>query len=252
PGIIRYDPKSGQRSLIGEKADLTFPTGIDYSDDRIYVSDFSSVASRVFIFSEKGSLIGKIPNEKSRDVSLRNPKAVASFENSLYLCDRGNNRVLVFDRDGAHKKTINVPEIFREPNGIAIADNGDIFITLKLSGAAAKITGKSVSQFTLYEDDQSGGNRKLTLSKPSGIAVDKQGFVYIADTQNRRVLIANPMGRITGIIDQDKLKDFETFYPMSVKLDSQKQYLYIVGANRYSYEPSCEGKCQSKIWRVKI
>jgi sugar lactone lactonase YvrE len=250
--IIRYDSKTGERKLIGDQADLAFPTGIEYNDNHIYVADFSSSVNRIFIFDGDGNYIGKIPNQKSNDIALRNPKALTVYNNNIYLCDRGNNRILVFDRDGVRHKTINVPDVFREPNGIAVTDNGVIFITLKLSGAAAKITGKAPSQFTLYEESQNNESSKVTLSKPSGIAVDGQGFVYIADTQNRRIVVANPMGRVVGIIDQDKMKDFETFYPMSVKLDPEKQYLYIVAANRYSYDKSCEGKCQSKIWRIKI
>ncbi|HPI77299.1 MAG TPA: hypothetical protein PLK80_11255, partial [bacterium] len=137
------------------------------------------------------------------------------------------------------------------PNGIAVADSGDIFVTLKLSGTVLKIVGKEITPFTLFEE-KDGENARISLNKPSGIAVDSQGFVYIADTAARRALIANPMGKIAGIIAQDSLDDLQSYYPMSVKLDPKGQYLYIVGSNRYSYDAGCENVCKGKIWRVKL
>jgi len=249
--IIRFDQKTGESSMIGGDADLTFPTGIEVTPDRIYVSDFSSVVSRLYAFDMNGALIGKIPNNRSSNIALRNPKSLAIYDNNLFVCDRGNNRIVIFGQNGSDNKVIDIPKSYREPNGISITESGIMFVTLKLSGSVVKIEGKSISRFTIFEDE-SGKTQKVALSKPSGIAVDKEGFVYIADTANRRILITNPMGKITGIIDQDTIKDFESFYPMSVKLDPARQNLYIVAANRYSYGPDCEHECQSKIWKIKI
>ncbi len=250
--IVHYDPASQRSELIGDKADFTFPTGIEIEGNRLFVADFSSVVSNVFVFGTDGSYIGKIPNERSGNISLRNPKALAEQGGGIYVCDRGNNRVIEFDGNGIEKRTINLPSDYNEPNGIAVTDDGNIFITLKRTGSVAKIVGKRVEPFTVFEEDQQGNSGKVELNKPSGIAVDRQGFVYIADTGNQRVLITNPMGRVMSIIDSQTLADLDSFYPMSVKLDPDKSYLYIVAANHYSYSPECEGKCQSKIWRVKI
>ncbi len=248
--VIRHDPATGDSSYIGEKTKLRFPTGIDVSEDKLYVADFSINVNRVFAIGMDGEPAGEMPSKRGR-ITMRNPKAIAVAKDLIYVCDRGNNRVLVFDKSGSHQRTIDIPRNYREPNGIAIADSGDIFVTLKLSGTVLKIVGKEITPFTLFEE-KDGENTRISLNKPSGIAVDSQGFVYIADTAAKRALIANPMGKIAGIIAQDSLDDLQSFYPMSVKLDPKGQYLYIVGSNRYSYDAGCENVCKGKIWRVKL
>jgi sugar lactone lactonase YvrE len=250
--VIKYDPGTGKRELIGDKLNLSFPTGIDIADNRVYVADFSRQVNRVFIITADGAYIGKAPDEVSENLSMKNPKSVSVLSDAIYVCDRGNNRILIFDPDGALRKKIDVPSnTYLEPNGLAATDNGNLFVTLKMSGTIAKISGNSISSFTLYIE-KDGGTKKITMDKPSGIAVDPQGFIYVTDTGNRRILVSNPMGRIVGDIDEENFKEFENFYPMNVKLDKSKQYLYIIGSNHYSYDPSCEKECRGKIWRVKI
>lgn len=249
--VIRFDPHTGRKELIGEKIKLNFPTGIDVNGNRIYVADFSRQVNRVYILTTDGAYVGRAPDEISVKISMRNPKAVIAYKDSVYVCDRGNNRILIFDPDGTFQKSIDIPKNkFLEPNGLSLTGSGELFITLKLSGTIAKISGRTISDFTLYREEN-GETQKITMDKPSGIAAGPQG-IYVADTANRRVLETNPMGKIVGTIDQETLKDFETFYPMSVKLDKKRQYLYIIGSNHYSYDVACEGKCQGRIWRIKI
>jgi len=250
--VIKYDSTTKKRELIGERVSLSFPTGIDTAGERLYVTDFSRQVNRVYIFSTNGQYIGRIPGTGSSDVSMRNPKALTVMKDDLYVCDRGNNRILVFSTDGALKKTIDLERSLKEPNGIAVTQSGIMMITLKLSGNVAKLSGGKAGNFKIYREENNE-TKTMSLSKPSGIAIDQKGFVYIADTANRRVVVTNPMGKIVATIESDKIKDFETYYPMSVKYHQKDNSLYIVGGNRYSYDVSCgNGACQGKVWRVKL
>ncbi|HOO55293.1 MAG TPA: NHL repeat-containing protein [bacterium] len=249
--IIKFNAQTGQKNLIGEKIKLQFPTGIDIIGDRLYATDLSQQVSKVFIFKTDGTYVGRAPDDRSIMVSMHNPKSVAAVKGILYVCDRGNNRILSFDPDGTFQKKTDLSKGYREPNGIAVTEGGDLFVTMKLSGIVAKISGKNITPFTLFREEN-GETKKVSLSKPSGIAVDALGFVYISDTSNKRLVAANPMGSVIGILDQDNFKEFETAYPMGVKVDSKNNYLYLVTSNRYSYDSSCEGKCNGKVWRIKI
>jgi len=252
--IVRYNPESGETGRIGEKVDLSFPTGIDLYEDRLYVADFNFNVSKVYIFSKTGSYLGQLPDKNSRMVSMSNPKAVEAVENEnvVYVCDRRNNRILKFDRNGTFLSSIDMPSGFREPNGIAITEGGIIYFTLKLSGTVGRISSQNnVNKFTIFEETPEG-NRQVELAKPSGIAVDESANIYIADTANHRIVIANQMGKLITVLDSEKLEELETYYPMSLKLGPHGDYVYLVTSNRYSYDITCGDKCNGKVWRIKI
>lgn len=252
--IIRYDIAEGKRTLVGEDVKLVFPTGIEVMGDMVFVADFSRHVNRVFVFRKDGTYMGRIPDDDSGRVAMRNPKAMAVVEKemALYVCDRGNNRILKFRSDGKLEGNIELPSGYKEPNGIAVTQNGTLYISMKMSGQIGKIASQNhITEFELFKDAQ-GGTEKVSLAKPSGIAVDLKGNIYIADTSNQRVLVVDDTGRLMGEIDREKIKELNDYYPMSVKIDPEGEYLYIVAGNRYSYDITCSDQCNGKIWRIKI
>lgn len=252
--VVRYDIAAGERTLIGENVKLVFPTGIEVMGDMMFVADFSRHVNRVFVYRKDGTYMGRIPDDDSGRVAMRNPKAIAvdEKENAIYVCDRGNNRILKFGADGKMQGNIELPSGFKEPNGIAVTGNGTMYISMKMSGQIGKVASQNhVTEFELFEDGQNG-TEKVTLAKPSGIAVDLKGNIYIADTSNQRVVVVDETGRLMGEIDREKITEFNDYYPMSVKVDPEGEYLYIVAGNRYSYDVTCSDQCNGKVWRVKI
>ena len=254
-GVVRYNPATGEKDIIGESAKLIFPTGIDLMNDYLFVVDFSYQRHKVFILGKDGNRVGIIPDERSANmISLNNPKALEAVEadKSVYICDRGNNRVIKFDNEGTYQKTIKMPANFKEPNGIAITEGGIIYLTLKMSGQVGTISGTTVNEFTIFEETAGNERKKINLAKPSGIAVDRKGNVYVADTGNQRVVVADQMGKLLAFIDDEKVEEFKSYYPMSVKLDPKGEYIYLVAGNRYSYDVTSRNQCNGKIWKFKI
>jgi len=93
----------------------------------------------------------------------------------------------------------NGPDTFDQPTGIAVARNGDIFVTdghgkndrvVKFSkdGRFIKTWGKT-------------GSAPGELNQPHDICIDSQGRVYVADRSNRRIQIFDQEG---NFIDQWK------------------------------------------------
>ncbi|MEW5946848.1 MAG: NHL repeat-containing protein [bacterium] len=245
--IVVLNPESGAVRPLATRIKLVFPTGIEVFRDVLYVVDFSYRSNRILVMTRGGEFLQRIPEDGT--VQLKNPKAAAvSPDGNLYICDRGNNRVLRFSPEGKLVRAINLPPDMMEPNGIALAGNGDIYVSLKLTGGVARITGeKSVKPFALMRDGE-----RVSLSRPAGIAIDSKGFIYVADTGNRQVIVSDPMGRLDESIDSEVLPDLGSFYPLSVKLDPQQNHLYIVGSNQLSYDESTREICRGKIWRVKL
>ena len=171
--------------------------GVD-SHGRIYVAD--SFVSAVFIFDL----------EKNETKLLRNGDEArfgtiigltVDDADRVFVVDALSHRVAVFNKEWKLESYFGDSEL-EHPGGIAIdernrflyvADTGkdriavfdaDTFKFLRAIGGPPKKLG----------DDDPG-----TLSKPSNVAVDKEGLIYISDTMNNRIQIFDADGQFVSM-----------------------------------------------------
>jgi sugar lactone lactonase YvrE len=112
--------------------------------------------------------------------------------------------------------------LFNEPNDIAIAANGDIFITLGHSPGA----GKGDPRVLKFDKDgkfiKSWGGKGTEPGKfdvAHGLAIDAKGLLWVTDRENQRI----------QIFDQDGKYIREIKYAgLPCALDIGKQYIYMV------------------------
>lgn len=253
--IIRYDPFTRQPTFVSANLNLAFPTGIEISGDRLFITDFGRNA--LLVAKSTGEKLNVVRNISNPGVGgMRSPRALArDARGDLWLADRGNNRIMKFDFNGRYIGKIEFPGSFKAPNGLACAGSSRVFITFKDTNNIAVISsGAKIRGFTVTYEGKSRG--PLTFKQPSGIAVDGKGFVYIADRLNRRIVITDSRGKVDTIIDDKKLKDFEQYMPFGLRIDNQGKYLYIAGSKTTSYDRVVcgkeKGQCRGKIWRMRI
>ena len=119
-------------------------------------------------------------------------------DGNIFLTDTGNNRILKVTPGGTISKVMTAIE----PRGIAIDEQGDIYVAetganqvkkLDLSGELSTVAGTGPAGFT--------GDGELAttamLSAPEGLALDREGNLYIADAGNDRIRKVTPDGKIT-------------------------------------------------------
>ena len=136
-------------------------------------------------------------------VFVTNPDLTADGSSYVYVCDTGNRRVVIFDRDYNYVKTIDKPdtplltaESFA-PQRIAVDIYGRIFIatTATHEGAivlsdngdftgfigAQRVTYSFIEMiWSRFQTDKSKNSQKAKLAIPySDITVDDDGFVYV-------------------------------------------------------------------------
>lgn len=152
----------------------------DFRHHRIQILDTSLHAMRVMGGPHKGEPLGM----------FNDPCAVVADPNGvLYVADTMNNRVQVLGPEGSVKM---VWENLVVPRGIAIsADGKTLYVTQTPLGQIVVIGSEGIVVGTWG----SQGNQPGQLAKPTGLAVDAQGGVWVADWGNARVQMFDSQGQ---------------------------------------------------------
>jgi sugar lactone lactonase YvrE len=172
---------------------LATPYGLAVdSKGRVYAAD--TKVGAIFIF-----------NTETRDVELIKNKVEAHFvriiglamddNDRLFVSDPGLKHVLVFNPQ--HKAEDVITEGMVEPSGLAIDTQNRLLY----------VSDVSLDQVLVYDADTlkllrkigtTGHNHELTapgdLAKPTGVAVDKDGNLYVCDTLNDRIEVFDADG----------------------------------------------------------
>lgn len=142
---------------------------------------------------ERGSADGTRVQARFSD-----PFAVAiDRHGAIYVADAGDaNRIRRIGRDGA---TTTLPGVFDTPSGLAIDKAGDVIVADTGANAIRKISHEGV--VAILAGDGTAGFRdgaagQARFNGPIGVAVDKAGNVYVADTYNDRIRLITPDGQV--------------------------------------------------------
>jgi sugar lactone lactonase YvrE len=163
------------------------------SKGKLYVAD--SKVGAIFIF-----------NTETRDVEMIKNKVDAHFDriiglamddnDRLFVSDPGLRHVLVFNAQ--HKAEDVITDGMVEPSGLAIDVQNRLLYVSDIK--QDQILVYDADSFKLKRKMGTGGKEHaLTtpgdFAKPSGVAVDKEGNLYVADTLNDRIEVFDADGQ---------------------------------------------------------
>ncbi len=176
---------------------------------------------------------------------LRYPSAVAvDGQGSVYIADEGNHRVRKvspggtittiagsgvagFSGDGGPATSANL----NYPQGVAVDAQGNVYIADTSNYRVRKVSpGGTISTFAGGGSSLGDGGPATAaqLNAPKGVAVDGQGNVYIADTNDNRVREVSPGGTIStfagggsSLGDGGPATSAELGQPSAVAVDGQ-------------------------------
>ena len=150
------------------------PTDVSVSaDGHIYVSD-GYRNCRVHKYASDGTLLLSWGEPGDGPGQFVLPHSVWEHRGRVYVADRGNNRIQVFDTNGGHLATwpgfLQPCKIYVDPQDtMYVAELGDRVSVLNLEGTVLARWGGERS----HEPDQFWG--------PHGIWADSHGDVYVAE-----------------------------------------------------------------------
>ena len=186
--VVKFDPKGNVLLTLGKKgkkgpaldrfnmpADIAFSAAGD-----IYVADGYG-NSRVMKFDKTGKYLkhwgkkGKAPGEFNLVHAVR-----VDGEGRVYVGDRENNRVQVFDADGAFLHQF--PET-GGPYGLFLTKDNDLLIASGRSNLAKRADVKGKLAYSWGAKGDGPGQFLM----PHGITGDSLGNVYVAEGDGHRV-----------------------------------------------------------------
>ena len=240
--IYRMDPSPSPVAGQGERgfrdgpvseALFNGPMGIAVANDgKIYISDTYNDRIRVIENDQVRTLAGSTTGfSDGTQARFNTPTGLALWQDKLLVADTGNNRIRVVEPDGSvwtlagngASDLVNgslLSASFVQPTGITVDPDGSIYVTD--GNAVRKIGGALPIVTTLNNGDRGTRDGSLAVSRfnrPSGIAIDDNGDLIIADSENRlvrRVSANKGSHEITSeeiAARRDKPEDFRNAQP---------------------------------------
>lgn len=207
----RYDGDGGPAA----RAELNFPTAVAVDrDGNLYIAD--TMNHRVRMVDSASGIISTLAGigqarfsgdgGPANQAGLNEPAALAvDNEGRLYIADQSNHRVRVvdlktgvihtiagtgmatYDGDGRHA----VDAGLAGPSGLALADN-HLYIADTFNGRV-RCVDLSTGLITTVAGDggvyryESPSDSSPSLSRPTGIALDQEGHLYLTDSDNHLI-----------------------------------------------------------------
>ncbi|RAJ96008.1 putative secreted protein (Por secretion system target) [Larkinella arboricola] len=192
--------------------------------------------------------------------NLSSPNGVAvDTQGNLFIADFGNNRIRKvtangtistvagtgtqgFTGDGGPATTASL----RHPRGVAVDTQGNLFIADLDNQRIRKVSSGGIittvaGNGTYGSGGDGGPATSAGIGSPYGVAVDKQGNLFIADGSNNRIRKVSPTGIITTVAgngtygfsgDGGPATSAQLSSPSSVAVDAQGN-LFIADASNY-------------------
>lgn len=114
------------------------------------------------------------------------------------------------------------------PLGMALDKDESIIITDSGNNLIRKLTraGELSTVVGAARQWQQTSYPKFNFNKPSGVAVDKDGNIFISDTDNNRIRMVTPAGVVSTLVQEDKT-EYVSYKPCGIVVDSNAN-VYVV------------------------
>ncbi|HVF31361.1 MAG TPA: SMP-30/gluconolactonase/LRE family protein [Pyrinomonadaceae bacterium] len=204
---------SGSDDGPNASATFTAPAGVAATPDgNVYVAD--TYNDRIRVIDGQGlvrTLAGSVrgfADGPGAGAQFDTPLGLVAWEDKLLVADSGNGRVRVVEKKGAvstlagtgHGSFMDgtlASADFVLPTAVGVDRFGQVFVA---DGNAIRVMGRRPLPFV---ETLTGGQRghhdgtlaEARFSRPSGIAVDQHGELYIADSDNRTIRVISDRQR---------------------------------------------------------
>jgi sugar lactone lactonase YvrE len=179
--VYRYDAR--ERRLL-PFVRLQRPTGIAFNPTNqwLYVTD--TLAHQIVAFDSNGNERLRLGQrgEKAGDFNFPTDLFIDS-NGKIYVTDPLNFRIQIFTPAGTFLTTLGGSDVFSKPKGVATDSDGNIYVC----DAMLDVVRVFDAAGTLLFDFGGRGIHPGEFWMPSGIHINADDIILVADTYNRRV-----------------------------------------------------------------
>ena len=168
------------------------PTDIKIdSNGNVFVADTGN--NRVEEFTGAGVFLNRFGRAGTANGRFTSPQGLAiDSNNNIFVADTQADRVQKFNNSGVYQAQFSVPgnaNAFSYPTGLAFDSSGSIYVGAYGLDVVRKYTvsGPSGNTFTQSAEIGGSGSGDGQLSLPSGVALDSNNNIFVANSANNRV-----------------------------------------------------------------
>ena len=168
---------------------MILPAGVAVDDtDNIYVSSLHNLQK----FTSSGELIKCIGRRGSKEAEFDDPRGVTIHSNQVYVCDRDNHRIQVFDLDlnyigsiGSHGRERGELDC---PLDVTFDTSGNMYV-VELGKDRVQVMDSSGQFIRMFGQEGEG-----KLSGPTAVHIPDK-YVYVSDWDNGRITVYETSGQ---------------------------------------------------------
>ena len=258
-GESGYDGDGGKAT----DAKLKLPAGLTFDKrGNLYIADRNNhcvrkVDTRGIITTVAGNGKAGFSGDggKATEAMLKHPSGIAvDDKGNIFISDRSNDRIRVVNSkgiistyagngiDGAKGDSGPATKAqLSKPFGLALDKKGNLFIADRKSNRVRMVTPQGILHTVagdggFFFSGDNGPAYRASVAGPTGVVVDKNGILYIADRNNNRIRSVDTQGMIRTVAgtgtqdyngDSELARDSNLHLPFGVALDPDGNLLVI-------------------------
>jgi DNA-binding beta-propeller fold protein YncE len=220
--LIDEDEAAFRRLVTGEARTGTGmgkPYDVAVHQGRIFVSDTEKRS--VLVFDARENVFFEIGTKRPGE--LRKPLGIdVDDSGNLYVCDASAKRIQIFNRDGAHVKSIGNADYFVRPSSVAVnADKSRVYVVdsggVDSDQHHVLVFDAATGEHLFNIGSRGRGDGELNL--PREVSVSSDGLVHVVDSGNFRVQVFTPEGDFVRTIGSVGRQGGQFSRPKGIAID---------------------------------
>ena len=192
------------------------------SSGDIFVVEGAGAKAGVIKWNRDGKTLKAVCGEGTKVGQFNSPRGIkiGGANNHVYVCDRDNGRIQVFDLDLNFRRCIQLQDFGYKfahkpkPNDLAFDQDGNIFVADLANSCIHRLTASEEYVFSFSQCLEGDW-----LAGPECVAVDSLDYLYVTESKNHRVSVFRTSGECVKVFGSKGKGEGEFNFPMGVAVD---------------------------------